>query len=221
MFTIINAAIIQEQQPSLTFRNPESIKIKPGPTISRADFDLIIPEQDELLEFKILHKLFSKTDISNITSLKYSGVYSFYSITITRASDKLFLLINIAISVNPDDAGLASVISPSSAAKDTSNKSSFTGKSIGKYAWSHPSSLIVADNWVLMKLQFMPKTIKNPDSSFTIPPISDGDKAWAEEMGRKILDRATVLGLTSRPAESAPLWAKEQVAKRRAEQKRQ
>ncbi|MCX6366287.1 MAG: hypothetical protein NTX57_06200 [Armatimonadetes bacterium] len=138
-----------------------------------------------------------------------------------RDSDKLFLSIDIAISLNPDDAGLASIISPSSAPRDTSKKSSFTGKPIGKYAWSHPSSLIVADHWVLMKLQFRSKPIKNPDGSFTFPPISDGDKAWAEEMGRKILDRATVLGLTSRPAESAPLWAKEQVAKRRAEQKRQ
>jgi hypothetical protein len=219
MFTIINAATIQEQQPSLTFRNPDSIKVKPGTTISRADFDLIIPELNELLEFKVFTKLFEKTDNSSIESLKNSGVYSFYRISATRDSDKLFLLIDIAISVNPDDPGLASVISPSSVSKDPSKKSSFTGKPIGKYAWSHPTSLIVADHWVLMKLQFRPKLIKNPDGSFTSPPIADGDKAWAEEMGRKILDRATVLGLTSRPAESAPLWAKEQVAKRRAERK--
>jgi hypothetical protein len=63
--------------------------------------------------------------------------------------------------------------------------------------------------------------VKGLDGEWIPQKVSAADWRSLEDKAIKILDRATVLGLTSRPAESAPLWAKEQVAKRRAEQKRQ
>ena len=220
---MITTAIIisyQDKTPILVpYRHPDTIQVKISPTMTRSDLELITPSQDEFYDAKIFTTSFHSSDRSNLENLKRNGYFYSYSLSAKRPVNELGIIINIAISLNPDDPGLASILDPTSRSTNTAKRISFTGKPIGEFAWSHPLSLIVADQWILMKIQFMPKLIKNPNGSYSIPTISDADKAWAEEMGRKILDRATVLGLTSRPAESAPLWAKEQVAKRRAARK--
>jgi hypothetical protein len=214
--------IVSQQQPSLAIRIPESITIKSAPIITKHDFALIIPEKDEIENFKFTNTSYHEVNHDDISELKRRGYYNSYHFFIKNKNENLTISVSILISLDPSDIGLSYMLGSTSTANNpTERKTSFTGKPIGKYVWSYPTALLVEDYWILMKVQLVPQNKRNSDNSITFGTITDGDKAWAEEMGRKILDRATVLGLTSRPAESAPLWAKEQVAKRRAEQKRQ
>lgn len=50
-------------------------------------------------------------------------------------------------------------------------------------------------------------------------PVDYADIRLVETIVLKMLDRLTVLGLTSKPKESAPEWAKRQVAERLAGRK--
>ena len=218
----ISTIIVSQQQPSLAIRMPESIKIKAAPIVTKYDFSLIVPEKNEIEDFTSTNTSYSEINHDNIPELIKKGYYNSYHFFIKNKNEKMIIAVSILISLDPCDIGLSYMLGSTSTANNPAErKTSFTGKSIGKYVWSYPTTLLVEDYWILMKVQLVPQNKRNSDNSITFGTITDADKAWAEEMGRKILDRATVLGLTSRPAESAPLWAKEQVAKRRAEQKRQ
>jgi hypothetical protein len=219
MIFIAAPVIVQDQQPPLSFNKLDRLSIKTPPTLSRADFEILSPSTEELKDFKFAFSQFSETDRSSQESLKENRCYYFYSWTAKRNSDQLTFYFQIAITLDPNRIGMVSMLAPTSIVNPPLVDGSFTGKPIGRYAYSYPLSLLVEDGWVLMKFQFMPTLLKKPEGGYSIPALSDTDKAWAEEIGRKILDRATVQGLTSRPAASAPLWAKEQVAKRRAERK--
>lgn len=220
MFIISAPIIFTNQQLHLGSGIPDSITTKTAPAMQSSDFNLIIPAKEEYLGFKYLFAGHREIDRSNIKELKNAGCFSLYSWTIQRESDKLILKILIAISLNPDVVGMVSSLGVSNLSHNPDEKkTSFSGKLIGKYVWSYPKTLFIEDNWVLMKIDLRPQNTRNADNKISFGTITEADKLWAEELGQKILDRATVLGLTSRRPTSAPLWAKEQVAKRRAERK--
>jgi hypothetical protein len=56
--------------------------------------------------------------------------------------------------------------------------------------------------------------IEDPNGNLIYSPLISRDFLLVEDLVIKMLDRMTVLGLTSRPKESAPEWAKRQVADR-------
>jgi hypothetical protein len=212
--------IVSQQQPILAIREPESIRIKAASIVTKTDFSLIVPEKDEIQNFTFVNTSYKELDHNDLSELKRRGYYNSYHFFLKRNDSSLMIAVDILISLDPDDIGLSYMLGSTSVANNPGEKkTSFTGKPIGKYVWSYPKMLLVEDHWILMKVLLMPQNNRNPDKSITFGTLTDADKAWAEEIGRRILDRATVLGLTSRPAESAPLWAKEQVAKRRAERK--
>ena len=220
MFISSVPIIFTTQQLSLGYGIPDSITTKTAPAMQSSDFNLIIPSKEDYPGFKYLFSGFKSFDRANIKDLKNAGYFSIYSWTIQRDYDKLMLDITIAISLDPDVVGRVSFLGASNRSHNPDEKkTSFSGKLIGKYVWSYPKTLFIEDNWVLMKIDLRPQNTRNADNKISFGIVTEADKLWAEELGQKILDRATVLGLTSRRPTSAPLWAKEQVAKRRAERK--
>jgi hypothetical protein len=212
--------VVQDQQPSLGYQVRDSVSEKKPPQILRSDYDLITPAKEEYDGFKFLFTGYTASGSKDMASLANTGYYSAYSWTIKRQTDNLMIDITLAVSANPEVVGMVSSLGASHVGKSVhEKKTSFSGKPIGKYAWSYPNVLFVEDNWLLMKIDLRPQNTRNPDNSVTSGSVTDADRVWAEEIGRKILDRATVLGLTRHPASSAPGWAKEQIAKRRAERK--
>lgn len=96
-----------------------------------------------------------------------------------------------------------------------------SGRKIGQHSWFKKSSVHACSFYVAEKqlgigvaLQRFPP--KRGEAPAPLAPIRAEEIRLAEDIVLKMLDRLTVLGLTSRPKESAPSWAKRQVESRLA-----
>jgi hypothetical protein len=96
-----------------------------------------------------------------------------------------------------------------------------SGRKIGQCNWfkkpyDYACSFYVAEKQIGfgVALQRFPQRRGEPPAP--LAPISAEELRLAEDIVLKMLDRLTVLGLTSRPKESAPGWAKRQVERRLA-----
>lgn len=99
------------------------------------------------------------------------------------------------------------------------NEGALSRRKIGQRVWSRRATeddchFYVADKQIGVGV-FITRVRKiRGKADIPLVPITNDEVRFAEDIVLKMLDRLTVLGLTSRPKESAPDWAKRQVEKR-------
>jgi hypothetical protein len=93
-----------------------------------------------------------------------------------------------------------------------------SGRRIGQRAWAATNNrtLYVVDGRAGVAVLSQRRVRFDESGRPYLPEVTKADALFAEELAVKILARLQAMGVTSKPAASAPTWAKKEVAERLA-----
>lgn len=194
-------------------RNRQSIPVpqEQRPKVNQKQLSFCLQElnKNDNLKHAIVSGHIPRTE----NEILQAGYFSSATVRLLQKQNGADYQFEIAIHCEPSNEGAVFGLAPTALLKGPT-PGSFSNRPIGARSWVLDRVLYIEDGWIMMTVKVMPTITRDEERRPHFGPVTENDLLWAENEARRILHRATVLGLTTTPREKAPAWAKDEMEKR-------
>lgn len=181
------------------------------PKVTQKQLALCLPEPNRTDNSK--YSILSGHTPRTQNEIVQAGYFSSATLLILQKQKGANFQFEIAIHCEPNNEGAVFGLAPTALLKGPT-PGSFSNRPIGARSWVLDRVLDIEDGWIMMTVKVMPTITRDEERRPHFGPVTEDDLLWAENEARRILHRATVLGLTTTSPEKAPTWAKDELQKR-------